>query len=107
MFDETMSDETWDDEVDLLVLGTGAVPTNAWTHLAATYDGSTLRFYVNGVQVGSKTGVSAIAASTGSLRIGGNGVWGEYFRGLIDDVRIYNRPLTASEIQLDMNTSVQ
>lgn len=89
------------------VLGTGAVPTTAWTYLAATYDGATLKFFVNGVQVGSKTGVSAIVPSTGPLRIGGNGVWGEYFRGLIDDVRIYNRPLTAAEIQSDMNTGIQ
>src|SRR5262249_34934925 len=35
-----------------------------------------------------------------------NGVWGEYFNGLIDEVRIYNRPLAANEIQADMNTGV-
>ena len=44
-------DSASDDE---FVLGTTAVPTNAWTHLAATYDGTTLRFFVNGVQVASK-----------------------------------------------------
>ena len=40
------------------------------------------------------------------LRIGGNAVWGEYFSGLIDEVRIYNRALTAAEIQADMNTPI-
>jgi hypothetical protein len=92
---------------DYFVLGTGAVPTNAWTHLAATYDGAALRFFVNGVQVATKTGVGTISTSTGPLRIGGNSVWGEYFRGLIDDVRIYNRALSAAEIQIDMNTGIQ
>jgi hypothetical protein len=45
--------------------------------------------------------------STGALRIGGNAVWGnEYFAGLIDEVRIYNRALSAAEVQSDMNTPV-
>jgi len=50
------------------------------------------------------TGSASVTSS--ALRIGGNSVWGEYFKGLIDDVRIYNRPLTAAEIQSDMNTPV-
>ena len=36
------------------------------------------------------------------LRLGGNLVWGEYFGGLIDEVRVYNRALTAAQIQADM-----
>jgi len=43
-------------------------------------------------------------SSTGALRIGGNNVWGEYFQGLVDEVRIYNRALSPAEIQTDMNT---
>ena len=48
----------------------------------------------------------AIKTSTGALRIGGNSIWGEYFSGSIDEVRIYNRALSAAEIQTDMNTAV-
>ena len=52
-------------------------------------------------------GHGAIDVSTGALRIGGNDVWaGEYYNGLIDEVRIYNRALTASEIQTDMAVPV-
>jgi hypothetical protein len=40
------------------------------------------------------------------LRIGGNSIWGEFFSGRIDDVRIYNRPLSSSEVQSDMATPV-
>ena len=35
-----------------------------------------------------------MAASTGVLRLGGNGVWGEWFAGLIDEVRVYDRALS-------------
>jgi Concanavalin A-like lectin/glucanases superfamily len=38
--------------------------------------------------------------------MGGNSVWGEWFGGLIDDVRIYNRALSAGEIATDMTTPV-
>ena len=86
--------------------GTSALPLNAWTHLAATFDGSTTRLFVNGVLAGSASGAGAMAASTGVLRIGGNSVWAEWFAGLIDEVRVYNRALTAAEIQQDMQTRV-
>ena len=92
--------------VDVRVAGSSALPLNTWTHLAATYDGATLRLYVDGQEVGSQPQTGLIQVSTGRLRIGGNAVWTEWFAGRIEDVRIYNRPLTASEIQTDMATPV-
>jgi hypothetical protein len=47
-----------------------------------------------------------IATSSDPLRIGGNSVWSEWFSGLIDEVRIYNRALSQGEIQTDMNTAL-
>jgi N,N-dimethylformamidase beta subunit-like, C-terminal/Concanavalin A-like lectin/glucanases superfamily/Bacterial Ig domain/Bacterial Ig-like domain len=88
------------------VTGTAAVAVNTWTHLAATYDGTTVRMYVNGTQTGSRAISGALAAGTGPLKIGGNALWGEYFAGLIDDVRVYNRALSAGELQQDMNLAV-
>jgi hypothetical protein len=82
------------------------LPLNTWTHVAATYDGKELRLYINGSAV--LTAVTGpIVQSSRELRIGGNLVWGEYFDGLIDEVRIYNRALTAQEIQADRNSAVQ
>jgi hypothetical protein len=83
--------------------GTSALPLNQWSHLAATYDGTTLRLYVNGIQVGTLAVAGAMQASNGVLRIGGNNIWGEYFQGRIDDLMIYNRVLSAGEVQADMN----
>jgi hypothetical protein len=92
--------------VDQSASATASLALNTWTHLAATYDGTTVRLFVNGVQAGTRAVSGSLAASTGALRIGGNAVWGEYFSGRIDEVRIYNRALSAAEIQADMNQPV-
>ena len=75
--------------------------------MAGTYDGATLRLYINGVQAASVAMSGSIATSNGPLRIGGNSLWGEFFQGRIDEVRVYGRTLTQTEIQNDMNTPVQ
>ena len=77
-----------------------------WIHLAGTYDGTRQRLYVNGAEVASLPASGPITESAGPLRMGGNGVWGEYFAGRIDEVRIYNRALSVAEIQADMNRAV-
>ena len=74
--------------------------------MAATYDGTTQRLYVNGTQVASSTVSGSIQTSSSPLRIGGDSIWGEYFNGLIDEVRVYNRALSPAEIQNDMFTSI-
>ena len=83
-----------------------ALPVNRWTHLAATYDGMRQRLFVNGVQVASRAQTGAISTSGNPLRIGAHGARGEHFRGRIDEVRIYNRALSGSEIATIMNTAV-
>ncbi len=86
--------------------GTSILPTLTWTHLATTFDGATLRLYVNGTQVSQLPLAGSLATSASPLRIGGNAIWGEWFNGLIDEVRVYNRALGAAEIQSDMNRSI-
>lgn len=86
--------------------GTAALPLNTWTHLAETYDGSAIRLYVNGVEVSSLAQTGNVAASTKQLQIGGDSDWGQYFKGAIDEIRVYNVALTAAQIQADMNTPV-
>jgi hypothetical protein len=88
------------------LIGGTAPPLGSWTHLAGTYDGSTLRIYVNGTLASSKTTTQTMPNSTNPLYIGGNVRWGEFFDGAIDDVRIYNRALSQTEIQADRDTPV-
>ncbi len=83
--------------------GKSPIPLNAWTHLAATYDQQVLRLYVNGVEVANQPRTTPIAASTKPLYLGGDPTFGQYFKGLIDQVRVYNRALSPGEIQQNMN----
>jgi len=87
-------------------IGNSQLVVGQWAHLAATYDGSSLRLYVNGVLASTTSVAGSINVSSGVLRIGGNNVWGEFFNGLIDEVRIYSRALSQTEIQTDMTTPV-
>ena len=82
--------------------GAAPLPLNTWTHLAETYDGSTLRLYVNGVQASAAAGTGSILTSTNPLEIGGDHLYGQYFQGMIDEVRIYSTALTPTQIQADM-----
>lgn len=91
---------------DRNLTGGSALPRYQWTHLAATYDGTSQRLYVNGTEIARQPLSGSIQASDRRLYIGGNSVWGEFFSGRIDEVRVYNRGLTASEIQSDMATPV-
>ncbi len=91
---------------DTITFATSPLTVNTWAHLALTYDGATLKFYVNGVQVSSTAHTGNILTSSTQLQIGGDTFWGQYFAGLIDEVRIYNVALTAAQVQTDMNTGV-
>jgi PKD repeat protein len=88
------------------VRGNSQLPLNQWSHIATTYDGTKQRFYVNGVQVGVFTSSYTLKKSNLKMRIGGNGISGDFFKGAIDEVRIYNRALTGTEILADMGNSI-
>ncbi|MDT8282132.1 MAG: LamG-like jellyroll fold domain-containing protein [Gammaproteobacteria bacterium] len=89
-----------------VISGPTQLQANQWTHLVSTYDGQYQRLYVNGVEVAKSAQNTLIKQSDGVLRIGGNSLWGEYFDGKIDEVRIYNRALTATEVGNNLATPV-
>ena len=60
-----------------------------------------MRLYVNGALAGTVAATGNMANSALPLRIGGNAIWGEYFAGRIDEVRIFNRALSAAEVTDD------
>ncbi len=92
--------------LDMVVYGPSVIPAGSWSHLALTYDGAAIRLYVNGVQVASGSRSGTIITSTNPLQIGGDNLFGQFFHGMIDEVRVYNRALSAAQIQSDMNTAI-
>jgi hypothetical protein len=72
-----------------------------WHHIAGTWDGTTKRLYVDGVLVAMV--VSAFAYDTSQLVLGADintGALDLFWDGVLDDIRIYDRPLTAGEIAM-------
>jgi hypothetical protein len=78
----------------------GSVPNNRWSHLVGTYDGTTSRAYVNGVEISSWAQTGTIPDATYYIgTYGGTVVDGTHnFDGNIETARIYNKALTAAEI---------
>jgi acetyl esterase/lipase len=79
------------------------VQDNVWQHFAITDDGTAIRIYENGNQVSSCTTTASIGVTSSPLLIGG------YYTttpiGNLDEVRVYNRSLSAAEVVNVMNDS--
>lgn len=91
------------------VVSANSLPMNQWTYFAATYDGSGLSIYVNGVCETQTAYTKGIFPGTGDLRIGAavlDAVGGMLypFAGRIDELAIYNRALSRAEIRAIYNS---
>ena len=87
--------------------GTTSLNDNLWHHVAATYDGVTLRVYVDGLLENSRAGSGTLPTGTSPVRIGGRLFIANTFDGLMDEVRIWNVARSQSDIQANMwNTAL-
>jgi hypothetical protein len=86
----------------------GTLGAGTWIHAAATYDGTTMRLYQDGVEVGSapKSGPVAVDPGVALWMAANPGEPGQVFDGRIDEVKIFERALDAAEIQTEMATPV-
>jgi hypothetical protein len=84
------------------VIGTTTVATGTWYHVCGIYDGSKDHLYVNGSEEGTAQTVSATWNATGNFTIGA-ALWSaalvNYVDGTIDDVRVYNIALSATQVK--------
>jgi len=83
-----------------------ALALNQWSHLAVVFNGSQAQFYVNGALVSSKSLNVNLTARGGQMRLGADADTQQFYKGILDNVRIYNRALTSSEVQGDMNSGL-
>jgi Concanavalin A-like lectin/glucanases superfamily len=81
---------------------------NIWQHVLVVKSGTLVKGYVNGVETGSCTGsFSSIASNSDILTIGRSSSFGsQYWSGSMDDLRIYNRALTAKEMTALAGTKI-
>lgn len=78
-------------------------PTGRWVHIATVYDGSDQYVYIDGVLNATRPWPGQINLSTSPVLIG-SGHFGQYWGGLIDEVRIWNIARTQAQIQAAMNS---
>ncbi|MBO9203397.1 T9SS type A sorting domain-containing protein [Niastella sp. MAH-29] len=90
----------WGDDLDAVT----AISDLNWHHYACTYDATTKlqSIYIDGVLDASRT-ATANTSSTGTCYIGGNGGSSQTFNGNLDEFRVYNYALTATEISSRKN----
>lgn len=79
------------------------IPYNQWTHVAVVYNGTQATFYVNGVAVSSPGLTGSIVARGNAMNMGADQSIHQFFKGGLDDVRLYNKALTQADVQADMN----
>ncbi|MBL7699082.1 MAG: T9SS type A sorting domain-containing protein [Chitinophagaceae bacterium] len=107
------TDNGWTNTVMYLHIGgswrtlSAAYPSlNIWHHLAATYDGSMMRIFIDGVQAATAAQSGAIIANTNILAIGNQPGYSEFFGGTVDEVRIWNVARSQAQIAGNMNVSL-
>ncbi len=84
------------------------VPLNAWTHVAAVYDGTNMYTYANGVLIASQAVSVSLPVTANQVNIGARiGASTENFTGNIEDVRVWSSARTAEQIRSSMNCELQ
>jgi hypothetical protein len=90
----------------VLPYSTAALSTSQWYHIGAVYNGSTVKLYLNGVLVASGAAAGSIASA--ALTLGKNpSAASNYFKGKIDEVRVFNVALTDLQFQRMVYQEVQ
>jgi hypothetical protein len=91
--------ERWTNGVASTVRYSAGLPAGAWSHMTATYDGQTMRLYINGAQIGSRETSAPLIAEPGPTEIGsGAGGHSGFFSGDLDEVASYPRALIRSHV---------
>jgi len=82
----------------VLFSATGVVTANTWLHIACVYDGVENIMFLDGVRVASIPATGALMLLSGTLTLGQNEPTGDVLNGALDEVHLYNRVLTETEV---------
>jgi hypothetical protein len=82
-----------------LPVGSGTLQLNRWYHVAAVQSTGQVEYFVDGASIGTKSNASAYGSSAAKpANIGANNSSVAFMKGSIDEVRVYNRALSAQEV---------
>lgn len=101
IFDGAEWGNSWDN-ADAATL----IPLGEWTHLAGVYDGATMKIYLNGAEVLSVDWANEPAQPEDPLTIGYSGYIHAKFKGTLDEVGVFNKPLSADDIVAIMDNGL-
>ncbi len=76
-----------------------AITPKVWSHVVATFDGKKMRLYVNGERKEQRTSAYPAAANSGNVLTGVDLVKKTHFAGLIDEIKVFKRALSAAEVK--------
>jgi hypothetical protein len=82
------------------------IPANTWTHIAATYDQTSIKIYINGVLDGTLNATAPIPTGNEVWYLGKRFGGADMISGIMDEVRIWNVARTQAQIQTSMNTNI-
>ena len=84
--------------------GMAAIP-GRWYHIAGTYDGTSIKIYINGIELNSINQTGAIDVSSATFKLG---AWatGNYLDGQMDEIRVWNTARTATQIRENLHLTL-
>jgi hypothetical protein len=96
----------WDDQSQTNLEGPYTFDDNKWVHNAATYDGSEMKVFENGKEIGTIAANKEIDVTENPLWIGNDG-YQQHFNGILDEVAIFDVALTVNEIEAIMTQGLE
>ena len=99
---------TWKNPSSRSLTSSTSIPDNEWHHVAAIYDGSNVKLYIDGVEDASANLTAPIDTNDSFfIAAAGKNVPLQYFKGHIDEVRVWDTTLTLAQLRFMMNQEIE
>ena len=83
--------------------GTSSLTLSSWNHIFCTYDGATIKTYLNGILIGTTANTNTISSTSSIFYMGQNSSGAQRVSGQIDEIRLYPYSLTQKQVQMVRN----
>ncbi|WP_431135326.1 choice-of-anchor D domain-containing protein [Psychroserpens mesophilus] len=108
ILDDNRVEIYWKNASDQVLTSSTAIPDEEWHHVAVTYSGSTTKIFIDGIEDSSDSRSAPVNTDESFyIAAAGKGTPVQHFRGNIDEVRVWNRMLTPSQLRFIMNQEIE